>query len=33
MGGYEIQHLKYATFEGTKAEAIDPITGNEPIPS
>ncbi|MBS1560238.1 MAG: BamA/TamA family outer membrane protein [Bacteroidetes bacterium] len=29
MGGYEIQHLRYETFEGTEAEAIDPITGNE----
>lgn len=28
MGGYEIQHLKYATFEGMSAEAFDPITGN-----
>ena len=27
MGGYEIQNLKYKTFEGTKAEAIDPNTG------
>ena len=27
MGGYEIQHLSYATFEGVEAEAIDPITG------
>lgn len=27
MGGYEIQHLSYATFEGMNAEAIDPITG------
>lgn len=27
MGGYEIQHLSYATFEGMEAEAIDPITG------
>lgn len=29
MGGYEIQHLSYATFEGTDAEAIDPLTGEE----
>ena len=29
MGGYEIQHLSYKTFEGTEAEAIDPITGQE----
>ncbi len=29
MGGYEIQHLSYKTFEGTDADAIDPITGNE----
>ena len=28
MGGYEIQHLSYKTFEGTEAEAIDPVTGN-----
>lgn len=27
MGGYEIQHLSYATFEGMEAEAIDPTTG------
>jgi hypothetical protein len=27
MGGYEIQHLSYKTFEGTEAEAIDPNTG------
>jgi hypothetical protein len=27
MGGYEIQHLSYATFEGIEAEAIVPITG------
>jgi len=27
MGGYEIQHLSYATFEGMEADAIDPITG------
>lgn len=27
MGGYEIQHLSYATFEGVEAEAINPITG------
>lgn len=29
MGGYEIQHLSYKTFEGTEAEAIDPKTGQE----
>lgn len=29
MGGYEIQHLKYKTFEGVDAEAIDSVTGNE----
>ncbi|GAA4467661.1 DUF5982 domain-containing protein [Nemorincola caseinilytica] len=27
LGGYEIQHLSYRTFEGTEAEAIDPSTG------
>lgn len=27
MGGYEIQHLSYSTFEGMQAEVIDPITG------
>lgn len=27
MGGYEIQHLSYATFEGVEAEGIDPATG------
>lgn len=26
MGGYEIQHLSYATFEGLEAEAIAPFT-------
>ncbi len=29
MGGYEIQHLSYKTFEGTDAAAIDPQTGVE----
>lgn len=29
MSGYEIQHLSYKTFEGTKSEAIDPVTGRE----
>ncbi len=29
MGGYEIQHLSYKTFEGTEAEAVDPNTGRE----
>jgi hypothetical protein len=29
MGGYEIQHLSYKTFEGEEAEAINPITGQE----
>lgn len=29
MGGYEIQHLSYKTFEGVEADAIDPITGNK----
>jgi len=29
MGGYEIQHLSYKTFEGMEADAIDPATGNE----
>lgn len=27
MGGYEIQHLSYVTFEGEEAEAINSITG------
>ncbi len=27
MGGYEIQHLTYNTFEGAQADAIDPYTG------
>jgi hypothetical protein len=31
MGGYEIQHLSYKTFEGEEAEAINPITGKETI--
>lgn len=29
MGGYEIQHLAYKTFEGTTADAIDPVTGQD----
>ena len=29
MGGYEIQHLSYATFEGVDADAIHPTTGEE----
>lgn len=34
MGGYEIQHLSYTTFEGMEAEAIDPITGqNTTVPN
>lgn len=28
MGGYEIQHLSYKTFEGMDAETLDSITGN-----
>lgn len=27
MGGYEIQHLSYKTFEGMEAEAVEPATG------
>ncbi len=27
MGGYEIQHLSYKTFEGTQADGIEPLTG------
>lgn len=27
IGGYEIQHLSYATFEGLHAEGTDPVTG------
>lgn len=29
LGGYEIQHLSYHTFEGTSAAAINPFTGEE----
>jgi hypothetical protein len=29
LGGYEIQHLDYKTFEGTQAEAIEPASGNK----
>lgn len=29
LGGYEIQHLSYKTFEGTAADAIEPVTGRE----
>ena len=29
MGGYEIQHLSYKTFEGTDADAMVPNTGEE----
>lgn len=28
MGGYEIQHLSYSTFEGLKTDGIDPLLGN-----
>lgn len=28
MGGYEIQHLSYKTFEEMEADAIDPLTAN-----
>lgn len=31
MGGYEIQHLSYKTFEGEKAEAINRNTNEETI--
>jgi hypothetical protein len=27
LGGYEIQHLSYRTFQGRNASAIDPVTG------
>ncbi|MBC8101517.1 MAG: BamA/TamA family outer membrane protein [Cytophagales bacterium] len=27
LGGYEIQHLSYETFQGRDASAIDPVTG------
>lgn len=29
LGGYEIQNLRYKTFEGTEAEAIEPTTGQK----
>jgi hypothetical protein len=29
MGGYEIQHLRYKTFEGLEAEGIQPQTGDK----
>lgn len=29
MGGYEIQHLSYSTFEGTTVDAVDAETGAE----
>ncbi|MBL7937740.1 MAG: BamA/TamA family outer membrane protein [Flavobacteriales bacterium] len=29
MGGYEIQHLSYVTFEGTDTQGRDPVTGEE----
>lgn len=29
MGGYEIQHLSYATFEGLATDALHPVTGEE----
>ena len=29
MGGYEIQHLSYKTFEGEEAEALNPITAEK----
>ncbi len=33
MGGYEIQHLSYATFEGLQAEAIDTTGKNTKAPN
>jgi outer membrane protein assembly factor BamA len=27
MGGYEIQHLSYSTFEGLETDGIEPLTG------
>ncbi len=33
MGGYEIQHLDYKTFEGTEADAIDPVLGKTKAPN
>ncbi|UYZ63536.1 outer membrane protein assembly factor [Hymenobacter weizhouensis] len=29
MGGYEIQHLAYKTFEGFEADAVNPVSGEE----
>ena len=29
MGGYEIQHLSYATFENTDTDGVDPVTGED----
>jgi outer membrane protein assembly factor BamA len=29
MGGYEIQHLAYKTFQGTETDATNPTTGEE----
>ena len=29
MGGYEIQHLAYATFEGLETDAVDPFSGQK----
>ena len=29
MGGYEIQHLAYKTFQGTETDATNPVTGEE----
>ncbi|MBX3101645.1 MAG: BamA/TamA family outer membrane protein [Bacteroidetes bacterium] len=31
MGGYEIQHLSYKTFEGLETDAIDPATGHHMV--
>ena len=31
MGGYEIQHLSYATFEDTDTDGVDPVTGEEVV--
>lgn len=31
MGGYEIQHLAYSTFQGTKTDAVHPTTGENTV--
>ncbi|MBC7545073.1 MAG: BamA/TamA family outer membrane protein [Candidatus Sericytochromatia bacterium] len=34
LGGYELQHLTYSTFQGVNSLAVDPVTGEKrPVPN